>query len=147
MRKTQQDEVYAAERLVRKGRRFDSQAAIQRWVDEEIVDTPWWHERFPQVITIECPTVNRQGTSGSVGKLHDDGVGQIEMHPNHWRELYVCHEIAHVTADAEGSTAHDPIFMRHYLELVYRMMGSEVWMELRQSMIDHGVVIDPRDDE
>jgi len=144
--KKQQQEVYASEVGIPRGRTFPSQAVIQQWVDS-IVGTLWWQERFPDVFTIECPTVNRNGTTGSVGALQDDGVGVIEMHPVHWNELIVLHEMSHVCADAEGSTAHDPTFCRIYLELVYRMLGAEVWMQLRQSMLDHNVIIDPRDDD
>lgn len=142
----QQYEVYAGEASVDKGRRFKSQADIQVWVDE-IVNQSWWPERHPKVITIEVPTVNRRGTSGSVGDWFEDGCGVIEMAEVHWCELYVLHEMSHVCADAEGSHAHDPMFCRMYLELVYRIMGTDTWMQLRQSLLNHGVIIDERMEE
>lgn len=143
--RNQQDRVYTAERTVGLGRRFASQAEIQVWVDE-LTCQEWWTERFPNVTNIECPTVTRRNGDGSVGAWFEDGTGIIEMHPTHWCELYVLHEISHVCADANGSTAHDPLFCSVYLELVYRIMGTDSWLALRTALTDHGVVIDPRDD-
>lgn len=144
--RTQQDEVYAAEACVDHGARFDSQAEIQQWVDG-IVAQDWWGERFDKVTVIEVPMVHRRSGAGSVGAWFKDGGGVIEMARVHWCEMFVLHEMAHVTAEAEGSHSHDPLFVRHYLELVFRVMGPEPWMALRQSLLDHGVIIDPRDDE
>jgi hypothetical protein len=36
--------------------------------------------------------------------------------------------------------------VRHYLELVYRTIGTEVWIELRTELLRHGVIIDERQD-
>lgn len=145
--RTQQDEVYAAEERVRKGAHFGAQAEIQSWVDG-IVAQDWWGDRFPEVTNIEVPTIARRPGEGSVGGWFIDGGGVIEMARVHWCELYVLHEMAHVTADSDGGHhGHDPRFVRHYLELVYRVLGTETWLELRQSFLDYGVVIDPRDDE
>lgn len=142
----QQDEVYAAEAPIHQGRRFSSQAEIQEWVDR-LLNQPWWHERFPLVLNVEVPTIKRRRGEGSVGAYDAaTGYGVIEMAEVHWNERDVCHELAHVTSGAEGSTAHDPLFVRHCLELVYRTIGTETWLALRASYLEHGVVIDERDD-
>jgi putative metallohydrolase (TIGR04338 family) len=152
-RVTQQERLYAAERSViptiveRWAKRFDSQEEIQRYLVDKLLDQPWWEERFPKVHTILCPTVKRRAGTGSVGGLTDadEHIGIIEMAQVHWNEMYVLHEVAHVTAESEGeSHSHDPLFARTYLELVYRMIGHGAWALLRKAFIEHHICIDER---
>jgi putative metallohydrolase (TIGR04338 family) len=145
-RVTQQFTLYRAERDVPRhlrGPRFTSQEEIGSWVVRHVLNTPWWELRFPHIITIECPTVKR-GHTGSCGGVVRDGVGVIEMAPEHWEALFVLHEIAHVVVEEEGSVSHDPIFARTYLELVYRVLGLDSWVQLRYAFVYHNICFDER---
>lgn len=149
IRVTQQDSLYAAERSVPehlRGRGFDSQAAIQRWVVSELLDQPWWVHSFGRVVGIHVPTVARRRTRCSVGYWDaQERVAVIEMHPAHWETLTVLHEVAHPVAEAyHGSRSHDPHFARIYLQLVYRVLGGDAWIALRTAFVEHGVCFDER---
>lgn len=135
---TQQFALYRAESRCSAGRRFGSHAEIQAYVDD-LVGQSWWPERHHKVATIEAPAVRRQDSAGTY--FADECVGHIEIGSD-MSERTVLHEVAHVTAAADGSTCHDPAFARHYLELVFRQMGTDAWMTLRQSFIDEGVEFD-----
>jgi putative metallohydrolase (TIGR04338 family) len=141
---TQQFTLYAAEQATPiRGRQFGSQAEIQRWLLDEVLGQDWWPRRFPKVISVSVPKVNRN-KMGSVGWLEPDGLGVLEMARVHWCEQYVLHELAHVCGDAEDSTGHDPTFARIYLELVFRIMGFGAWYQLRQSFAKAKVCFDDR---
>lgn len=143
--RTQQDLVYRAEAEAPAGPTFATIDELEAWLRREMLDQPWWHERFPRVRGIFVAA--SRDAHGSVGGWSEaDGYGQIEMAPTHWCAKYVCHEVAHVAAAPDGSTSHDPLFVRVYLELVYRTLGTDAWVDLRGRFLDAGVVIDPRDD-
>lgn len=144
-RACQQDELYRAEAGAPNGIDFHDIGEVRIFV-QQMIDSSWWHERFPKVRGIRVERALKR--DGSVGAwFADDWSGQIEMSPDHWCAKYVCHEVAHVTAKAHsGNGSHGPVFARDYLEMVYRTLGSEVWMDLRQRLLDGGVVIDPRED-
>lgn len=130
----QQDELYRAEQtLTDMGPTFDSIAGLEVWLHDAMLDRDWWHERFPKVKGIRVAKASRR--DGSVGAwFDDDWSGQIEMSPDHWCGLYVCHEVAHVVAKAHCATqAHGPDFARTYLELTYRALGSETYVALHEA--------------
>lgn len=138
----QQYELYASEGGVEQGREFKTEAELQAWVDG-LRENVWWERFYPQVRRVECGFVS--GGKGSVGAwFKDKGAGRIEMAPGHRNELVVCHELAHVLADARyGSQAHCPWFARVYLELVYLVMGWATWDSLHRSFDAHDVEHDP----
>ena len=142
---TQQDALYRSEEEAPNGIDFHDLGEVKLFV-KSMTDSTWWHERFPKVRGIRVERALQR--DGSVGAwFEDDWTGQIEMSPAHWCAKYVCHEVAHVTAEAHaGSTSHDPAFVRDYLILVYQTLGSAIWMDLRQRLLDGGIVIDSRDD-
>jgi putative metallohydrolase (TIGR04338 family) len=70
------------------------------------------------------------------------GAGVIGISKDGMSLRTVVHEVAHVLADARGSTSHDPRYCRQFLELVYHCMGSEQFIKLRDSFEQHGVVHD-----
>lgn len=145
MRVSQQETLYACERSVDVGRVYTSLEDVRRTV-RWILDQEWAHENWPRVRAI---TVHQRDgrTSESVGAwFEDDLTGQVELLPVHWNDLFICHEVAHVLADSQGSVAHDPIFVRAYCLLVYYVMGPIVWQDLRQRFLDAGIIIDPKDE-
>lgn len=142
---TQQERVYEAERcmpLPLKGSAFTGQHDVQAWLTNELCGSDWWPERFPWVRGVECTGVTR---GDSVGAWHSDTqFGQVEMSRVHLNVQMLCHEVAHVVCEAQHSTGHDPLFVRTYLELVYRCLGEASWTELRSLFLRHRVCIDER---
>lgn len=138
-RSCQQSAVYAAENACRIGKVFRTTAAAQAFVDE-LTAQSWFDERWPNVRCIEV-TVKTKVDRSSVGAWYaDERIGHCDMLPHHLNERTLCHEVAHVLACARyGSRAHDPWFARIYLELVYHMMGSEAWCELRDALEAAGI--------
>lgn len=137
----QQYELYGAEGGILMGRRFETEAALQAWVDA-LRDEPWWSRFYPQVQRIEVGFVKGPGSCG--GWFPVKNAGRIEMEPEHRNELIVLHELSHVLAAARyRSQAHCPWFARVYLELVYLVMGEKVWRELHASFDKHDVKHDP----
>jgi putative metallohydrolase (TIGR04338 family) len=114
----QQYELYAAERHAPRGVEFTSVESMQRYVDA-LRDTWWWQLWYPQVLRVEVGAAPARGRGSCGGHHAHNRAGRVEMHPNHWCELYLMHELAHVLAAARfGSQAHCPYFARVYLELV-----------------------------
>lgn len=130
MHSCQQDELYASERKAMKGRVFQNQQEMQSFVDS-LRDSVYWQTHYPNVLRVEVHTVP-SSARGSVGAFFPElKAGQIEMHPVHWCEQYVLHELAHVLANARyGSHAHCPYFASVYLELVSTYMGSDAYRVL-----------------
>lgn len=144
--KTQQDECYAAERRLERGRLFDSIEDAQRFVDE-LRDAPWWHaQQFDRhVLRIEVEATGRGVTrsGGSFDKAASAGLVELAPHGMHTRE--VLHEVAHVLARAvHGSQSHDPWWARTYLTLVSCVMGAEAYLTLQRSFDEQGVDYDVR---
>lgn len=137
---TQQYELYEAERSIDRGREFVDKDDLRIWLFDEVIDKPWFYQRWPHVkgIDVEC---NRRRDEGSVGGLLD-GIAVMEFAPQHMAELFVLHELAHCCST--GPQVHDPIFARTYLELVFLTLGTEKWMALRTAFTNHNVCFDER---
>lgn len=140
MMKTQQEEVYAAERtLLERGTQFDSIKAVQAYLDD-IRDRLWWD--YPDVVRVEVYGANKS----QAGYDRKTNAGLIELHPKQMDQHTVLHELAHVLAQArDGSQAHDPWWVRTLLILTYWERGSDAFVELREAFLAHDVVIDPKD--
>ncbi|MBU6232410.1 hypothetical protein KGP36_07290 [Patescibacteria group bacterium] len=141
MRTCQQDELYRAENRCNHGSAV-SIPELQNYLDS-MRETSYWERNFPQVRRV-VGHVRKGNSQGSVGSYDINGEsGQIEMAPCHMYEMILCHEVAHVLAEARyGSHAHDPWFARTYLELVYSMMGPEAYADLKQSFDDRHIDCD-----
>lgn len=114
--------------------RYDVQEYIDRMADES-----WFGEYFPDIAFIEVGASS--ASSGSCGTSESGGrSGYIELHDAQLSEGYVLHELAHVLArERFGSESHDPGFARMYCELVYRKIGTEAWLKLREAFIRHDI--------
>lgn len=147
--KCQQDELYRAEERVHLAldlpslKEKDAQALVDQWRE-----LPWWRERFPRVVHVQV-VKRRSSGDGSCGglvdspfadRLEEPQFGIVEMAPVHMDRLYLAHEVCHVLAEARyGNGSHHPGFARHYLELVYLTLGSDVYAQLRDSFEAGGV--------
>jgi putative metallohydrolase (TIGR04338 family) len=129
--------VYAAQEALPPGRTFTTLDEIQAYVDE-LRENYWWPE---WVLRIEVHSIGRQWR-GLARWDADAGAGVIGISKDGMSLRTVVHEVAHVLADARGSTSHDPRYCRQFLELVYHCMGSEQFIKLRDSFEQHGVVHD-----
>lgn len=146
--RTQQEEVYTAQRVLPAGLRFDGRADAQRYVDT-LRDEPWWEQFFPLVEDVEVHVGPCGAGWGGVAAFHEgERCGVIQLDPNGgMTQATIVHELAHILANAHReSTGHDPAFVRTFLELVYHTYGSEAWQGLKASFLQHGVVIDERED-
>lgn len=137
----QQHEAYASEGTVPRGREL-TLPDVRRIVDD-LRESAWFRERFPNVAFIEVG--GRDGRRDSVGGWFPEmGAGRIEMADGHLCELVVCHEIAHVLAAARyGSNAHDPCWARVYLETVFQVMGSAAYLALFEAFERDGIDHEP----
>jgi putative metallohydrolase (TIGR04338 family) len=135
----QQDKVYDAQALAKPvtlGQPLRPTLEYVQGYLDTLTNEPWWHTRFPSVVTVEC-TALVDGEK-SVGKAHDDGVGQIELSCHSLWERTLLHEVAHCTSGRDA--AHGPAFVRDYLELVFRQLGTDAWVALSSAMKDAGVI-------
>lgn len=134
----QQFELYAAEERVPRGPFFEREEDAQAWLDG-LRETPWWPALFGDVKRVDV--FFRKGGDGSVGGWHPErAAGQMEMAPPHRCHLFMLHELTHVLAAARyGSRSHDPWFARTYLELVYRVMGSDAYTALHDEFDAAGI--------
>jgi hypothetical protein len=138
----QQFELYTAEAEGEHGE-WIPPSSLQAFVDS-LRETAWWERNFPQIIRVETHVRREDYQGGSVGywKPHL-GAGLVDMARCHLTELYICHEVAHVLADARyGSKSHDPWFARTYLELVYCTLGSDTYLALKAAFDRGGVDYD-----
>jgi len=146
----QQDSLYEAERRIE----FPGDGApawghkmllaeAQDFVDRMRDRYRRWEGDFRHVLRVEV-FEHPDGQGGSVGGFDAvKGAGVCDMMSDHMRPLILCHEVAHVLADARfGSQSHDPWMARIYLELVYACMGAEDYGRLQRSFDQHGVDYD-----
>lgn len=144
---SQQYELYAAEREGTRGRQFATVKEMQAFVDA-LRDTWWWQRYYPKVLHVEVGRAPRNGRGSVGGWFAENNTGRMEMHPDHWCEQYVLHELAHVLAAYRyGSKAHCPWFARVYLELVYEVQGADAFVALHAAFDRHSIQHDIPDDE
>jgi hypothetical protein len=124
----QQDALYRSEDTVGRGRDLDMAGA--RALVDGLRDLAWWEENVPEIRYVEI--VKLKGGKCSVGGWDPErGAAVIEMLPVHMNELTIVHELAHAVAHAQwGSTCHDPLFSRMFLQLTFLGLGSEKYAEL-----------------
>jgi putative metallohydrolase (TIGR04338 family) len=131
----QQTAVYRAEGDLGTWMTFDSIEEVQGFCDG-ITSRDWWEPRFPHIVKIEAydAEVNTCSFAGSDTEL---SVGYINIATSMRNANVVLHEIAHCVAGTDaGHTAH---WARTFMELVYRVMGSDEYAELYTAFAKHGV--------
>lgn len=130
--------VYAAEATLDPGRSFGAIVQVQGYLDA-LCASDWWSERFPRVVRIEVVGIRSRCTV-AVGRPEPGrNAGIIGLTRDGRRELTVLHEVAHAVCRPDAG--HDPDWARTYLELTYRVMGTEAWAALRGALIAGGVEI------
>lgn len=141
---TQQQECYAAESDVSRGRVFDTVAEAQRFVDS-LRDERWWTTQgyHLAVSRIEVGAAGK-GKKNSVGWYEKDkGAGRIELTTHGLCMRVVLHEVAHVLASARhGSKSHDPWWAKTYLTLMSYVMGTDAYLTLQAGFNARGVDYD-----
>jgi hypothetical protein len=138
----QQDTVYAAERKVEQGAWFRDFNHGESWINK-VRDTQWFRDNFPNVRYVQVQQ-KVQGTRSSAG-FHPE-IAEIicNIRPNQLYERMLCHEVSHGLVEARyDNGAHSPWFARIYLEVVYLMMGSPVYDDLKYAFDRRGVDYDP----
>jgi putative metallohydrolase (TIGR04338 family) len=133
--------VYAAETTLDPGRAFGTVVEIQDYLDA-LCANDWWNERFPGVVRIEAVGIRSRCVDGVGRPDPDRNAGVIGMTADGRKELIVLHEVAHVLCRPDAG--HGPAWVRTYLELAYRLMGTEAWARLRTALVARGVDIGSR---
>jgi putative metallohydrolase (TIGR04338 family) len=130
--------VYAAEATLDPGRTFGAVGQVQDYVDA-LCANDWWSTRFPGVVRIEAVGI-RSRCAEAVGRPEPErNAGVIGLTRDGRRELTVLHEVAHVVCRPDAE--HGPDWARTYLELAYRVMGTDTWAALRSAFVTVGVDI------
>jgi putative metallohydrolase (TIGR04338 family) len=130
--------VYAAEATLDPGRTFGTIVQVQEYVDA-LCASDWWSERFPGVVRIEAVSI-RSRCAQAVGRPEPErNAGVIGLTRVGRKELTVLHEVAH--ALCRPDTEHGPDWVRTYLELAYRIMGTDTWAALRGAFVGRSVDI------
>ena len=130
--------VYGAETTLDPGRTFTAIAQVQEYVDA-LCACDWWSERFPGVVRIEAVGI-RSRCVEAVGRPEPQrNAGVIGLTRDGRKELTVLHEVAHVLCRPDAG--HGPDWARTYLELTYRVMGTDTWATLRSAFVARGVDI------
>ena len=130
--------VYAAEATLDPGRAFGAISQVQRYLDA-LCASDWWGERFPGVVRIEAVGI-RSRCVEAVGRPEPErNTGTIGITPDGRKELTTLHEVAHVVCRPDAG--HGPEWVRTYLEIVYRLMGTEPWLALRDALVSRGINI------
>jgi putative metallohydrolase (TIGR04338 family) len=129
--KTQQQQVYRAQRDVPLGRRFKSITEVQEYLDG-MRDTWWWHRWYWRIPRVEVYAATTEKTS-MAGWDEANNAGLIILHKENRDQRALVHELAHVVAEAlHNSHAHDPAYCRDYANLTYLIMGGDAWLKLQE---------------
>lgn len=139
MTATQQVRAYRAEEACSGGRSFAHLAAARQWVDD-LVNEPWWPERFPGVEAVELEGDALGSCAGVSNYDREARCGLVEVKLP-VREQTLLHELAHCCAIAEvgEGVGHGPHWARTLLELVFRVQGEAAWLGLRAAFLAEGV--------
>ena len=130
--------VYVAESTLDPGRAFATIENVQAYLDT-LCASDWWSERFPGLARIEAVGIRSRSVEGVGRPELERNAGVIGVTPVGRRELTVLHEVAHVVC--RPSAGHGPEWARTYLEIVYRVMGTDTWTALRTAFVTRGVDI------
>ena len=130
--------VYDAEATLDPGRAFDTIGKVQEYLDA-LCAGDWWSERFPGVVRIEAFRIRSRCVEGAGRSELDRNAGVIGLTRAGQRELTVLHEVAHAVCRPE--VGHGPGWARAYLELTYRVIGTDSWVALRDALVTRGVDI------
>jgi putative metallohydrolase (TIGR04338 family) len=116
VRDSQRSKIYASEKGLRRGQRFQDMRDCQRYVDL-VVFSPWWQERFGSRARVEARDGRGRRHAGAF-----DHKRAIALPKWSRSELIILHELAHIATPLQFA-AHGPEFARNYLELVRYFMG------------------------
>lgn len=141
-RDSQRSRCYNAEAVARhvvSGRRFESLAEVQAYVDD-VVGSAWWEQNSPRQGSIVVS--GSRGRKATASMLHRFKPGHLRIQdtitmpaaqwaPWAWQDWVVLHELAHVGRFTEGSflhqteAGHSPEWAGFYLALVGEFMGAD----------------------
>jgi putative metallohydrolase (TIGR04338 family) len=132
----QQDNVYAAERTLNHGTKFESLSDVQDYLDSLTSSDNWF---ATHVIRIEVDRIRSTKFAGC-GREGAEGGGILGLTVDGQNQLSVLHEVAHVISP-EGS-GHGPVWVQNYSRLVYLFMGPKGYEALYNAFQVKGVLFD-----
>jgi putative metallohydrolase (TIGR04338 family) len=122
----QRSKVYASEKGLRRGNRFNRIEDCQRYVDL-VIDSPWWRTH--------CQTRPHVQVRDGRGRRHAgayDHKRAIALPKWSRSELIILHELAHI-ATPHSCAAHGAEFARNYVDLVRFFMGERAGARLENA--------------
>ena len=129
-RSEQQSAVYAAEGRVQAGRQFVDHDQAQMFVDS-ITASDWWTDCYPDVRRIDVVVQREDAPNVAADRSQTIGLNSRGLN-----ERVILHEMAHVVTPGAGHTAP---WVRERMNLTYRVLGSERYMELYEAFRAEGV--------
>lgn len=132
---SQQFTLYVSESKLPTGRKFSDVDEYQAYLDS-IIATDWWTEKYDWTGQICCEQIHGNNREGCAFKRGEELVIQLPAHM--MDEITACHELAHLVLSNYGC-GHDGRFVRTYLELIYRIMGSDAYVAAHERFTADGI--------
>jgi len=131
----QQRNVYMAQEYVSKGRFFTSYEDAQIFADS-LTSSSWWGEAYPFIVRIEIQDAP-EGEPATGAYDEDVRVAVAQIPRSMLCERTLLHEVAHAIAPVEAG--HNKRWVREFMTLMYRALGSDRYLELFQAFTNHNV--------
>jgi hypothetical protein len=141
VRDAQRQRVYKAEAYAPRGRAWATIAEVQAYVDH-LLALPRWPRLCPSVTKVIIKPAQWNAMSSRAYPDTDHTGGTIRLHPDHYHQRILFHELAHL-AQPPNTTWHGPEFCLIYLRLVYRLLGDGTGASLEKSFKAHRVQVAP----
>ena len=134
----QQKNVYKAQELVGRGQVFSTYEAAQAFADS-LTSSHWWETTYSSIVAIEVqPAPEGEPATGRLDT--DVRVAVAEIPKSMLNERVLLHEVAHAIAPPE--CGHSATWVREFMSLMYRALGSDRYFELFTAFKKHNVEMD-----
>ena len=134
----QQKRVYEAQAHVSVGATFTSYATAQDFANA-LTSSDWWGQAYPFIIAIEVQDAPEG--EPATGRYDESlRVAVVQIPRSMLNERVMLHEVAHAIAP-EGS-GHNARWVREFMALMSRALGSDRYLELFNAFKEHSVVMD-----
>jgi hypothetical protein len=141
VRDAQRQRVYNAQAYVPRGRKWQTIPEIQTYVDR-LLASAVWRRLCHSVTRVIVKPAQWNALSSRAYPDPDRTGGTIRLHPEHYCQLLLFHELTHL-AQAPDTAWHGPEFCLIYLRLVYHWMGDRIADALDQRFKEHRVQVAP----
>jgi hypothetical protein len=141
VRDAQRQRVYHAQVDVLRGREWQTIPEIQAYIDR-LLASAVWPRLCPSVTRVIIKPAQWNALSSRAYPDPDRTGGTIRLHPEHYCQLILFHELAHL-AQPPDTAWHGPEFCLIYLRLVYHLLGDRIGDALDERFKSHRVQVAP----